>query len=129
MPAAAAKVSFHSLKKEIDTLSLNPAVKLGLRLAFLAIGLELVILSLAWPGLPPEAPLIYSRPYGQSQLVNSAWLWLLPAVTLIIELVSVRLAAKAGSDHQLWAQLLSWSGTVAAAMSLITLVRIILLVT
>lgn len=126
MPAA--KVSFYSLKQEIDELSLDPASKLGLRLAFMAIGLQLIILALVWHRLPPETPLLYSRAYGQAQLANSWWLWLLPAIALVAELVSIRLAAKSRAENQLWSQILSWVGTISAVMSLTTLARIILLV-
>lgn len=126
MPAT--KVSFYSLKQEIDELSLDPASKLGLRLAFMAIGLQLIILALVWHRLPPETPLLYSRAYGQAQLVGSWWLWLLPAIALLAELISIRLAAKSRMENQLWSQILSWVGAISAVMSLTTLARIILLV-
>ena len=123
-----AKLSFYSIRREIDELSLDPITRLGLRLAFLAIGLQLIILALIWATLPPETPLLYSRAYGQAQLVNNGWLWLLPLITLLAELVSVRLAVKARLENQLWSQMLSWVGAVSGAMSLTTLVRIIILV-
>lgn len=34
--------------------------------------------------LPPEVPLLYSRPWGQEQLVNSVWLWLLPVAGAMV---------------------------------------------
>ncbi|OIN88233.1 hypothetical protein COW80_01520 [Candidatus Beckwithbacteria bacterium CG22_combo_CG10-13_8_21_14_all_01_47_9] len=120
-----APVNFHSLKREIDELSLDPAAKLGLRLAFLAIGLQFIVIALFWHRLPPEVPLLYSRAYGDAQLVNNFWLWLLPLLTFILELISIRLAAKARTDHQLWSQMLSWTGAVIAIMGLTTLVKII----
>jgi len=123
-----AKVSFYFIKQEIDELSLDPASKLGLRLAFLSIGLQLIILALVWHRLPPEAPLLYSRAYGQAQLVGSWWLWLLPSIALLAELISIRLAVKAGVENRLWSQMLSWVGAVAAVMGLTTLARIIILI-
>ncbi|KKU86598.1 MAG: hypothetical protein UY17_C0042G0002 [Candidatus Beckwithbacteria bacterium GW2011_GWC2_47_9] len=123
-----AKVSFYSLRREIDELSLDPVAKLGLRLAFLSIGFQLIILALVWHRLPPETPLLYSRAYGQAQLVNSWWLWVLPVIALVTELISIRLAAKTGVENRLWSQLLSWIGAISAIMSLTTLARIILLV-
>lgn len=121
------KVSFYSLKQEIDELSLDPVAKLGLRLAFLIIGSQLIILALIWHRLPPEIPLLYSRAYGEAQLAQSFWLWLLPLATFTIELISIRLAAKARTENQLWSQMLAWVGAVAALMSLTTLARIIAL--
>lgn len=117
--------SFYSLKQEIDELSLDPSAKLGLRLAFLAIGAQFILIALFWLRLPPEVPLLYSRAYGEAQLVNNFWLWLLPGLTFILELISIRLAAKARTEHQLWSQILAWVGTIVAAMSLTTLTKII----
>lgn len=119
------RLRFYFLKREIEELSLDPVTRLGLRLGFTAIGLQLIILALSWHRLPPQTPLLYSHAYGAAQLVNSLWLWLLPLLTLAIELISIRLAVKAGKENQLWSQLLSWVGTLSAAMTLITLARII----
>lgn len=119
------RLRFYFLKREIDELSLDPVTRLGLRLGFAAIGLQLIILALSWHRLPPQAPLLYSHAYGATQLVDSLWLWLLPLLTLVIELISIRLAVKAGKENPLWSQLLSWVGTLSAAMTLITLTRII----
>lgn len=123
-----ARINFYSLKKEIDELSINPAAKLGLRLAFFALGLQLIVLAVAWNRLPPETPLLYSRAYGENQLAPAFWLWLLPLLTFILEVISIRLAAKAQKENGLWAQILSWSGAIVALMGLITLVRIIILI-
>ena len=120
-----APVNFYSLKREIDELSLDPAAKLGLRLAFLAIGLQFIAIALFWHRLPPEVPLLYSRAYGDAQLADNFWLWLLPLLTFILELISIRLAAKARVDHQLWSQILARTGAVIAIMGLTTLVKII----
>ena len=122
------RVSFYSLKQEIDTLSLDAAVKLGLRLTFMAIGAQLLILAINWHRLPPEAPLLYSRAYGENQLVGSWWLWLVPGITFIAELISIRLAARAGTENRLWSQMLTWSGTIMALMGLLTLAKIIILI-
>lgn len=121
-------ISFYSLKQGVNELSLDPVTRLGLRLAFWAIGLQLIILSLAWHRLPPETPLLYSRAYGNTQLVQSYWLWLLPLTAFMVELISIRLAVKSRAENQLWSQILSWVGAISAAMNLTTLARIIILV-
>lgn len=121
-------ISFYSLKQGVNELSLDPVTRLGLRLAFWAIGLQLIILSLAWHRLPPETPLLYSRAYGNTQLVQSYWLWLLPLTAFLVELISIRLAVKSRAENQLWSQILSWVGAISAAMNLTTLARIIILV-
>jgi hypothetical protein len=121
--------SFYSLKQEIDALALDPATRLGLRLAFFALGWQLITVAVFWHRLPPQVPLLFSRPYGETQLVSNFWLWLLPGLILIIELISIHLATKAKVENSLWSQLLAWNGAVAAGMGLITLIKIIHLIT
>lgn len=122
------RVNFYLIRREIDELSLDPSARLGLRLTFFLLGLQFIVLAVFWNRLPPEAPLLYSRAYGEAQLVNSWWLWLLPALTLILEVVSIRLAAKIREENRLWAQMIAWIGTVVVSMGLITLVKIITLI-
>jgi len=47
-----------------------------------AVGLCLIVVY--WKALPPEVPLLYSRPWGQDQLVSPYFLWLVPALTAVI---------------------------------------------
>lgn len=122
------QANFFSIKREINQLSLDPTAKLGLKLAFFASGLQLIILAISWQRLPPEVPLLYSRAYGETQLVNHWWLWLLPSSSLIIELISIRLAAKTRESAPLWSQMFSWTGTIAGLMALVTLGKIVFLV-
>ncbi len=116
-------------KNQVDSLSQDKASKLGLRIMFVGLGLAFLILGVAWSKLPPEVPLLYSRPYGELRLINQWGLWLLPGLSLGLNLISLRLAGKVMEKDKLLAQILIWSGTIVTMMALVGLVKIIFLVT
>ena len=122
------KPSLKILKKQIDELAVDPVAKLGLRIAFVTLGLSLVGLTAVWHRLPPEVPLFYSRPYGESQLTGNWSLWFLPLISLTIMVLSLRAAARTRLEEPLLSQILIWSGTVSAVMAAVTLVKIVILV-
>lgn len=122
------KPSFKAIKNQIDSLAVDPVTKLGSRVGFMALGLGFLILAVSWRGLPPEVPLLYSQPYGESQLISVWGLWLLPGLGLIIESVSIRVAGSIIEEDKLLAQILTWIASLVAIMSLVSLIKIILLV-
>jgi len=79
--------------------------------------------------LPPEAPLFYSRPWGQEQLALSWQLTILPFSALLFFLFDLVLASKLYSQQPFLSQVLIWSATVFSLLTTITLVKIITLVT
>ncbi len=121
------KPSFELVKKQIDTLSTDRVAKLGLRTSFLSMGLSFLILALAWAKLPPEVPLLYSRPYGQSQLMPAWGLWLLPGLGLLINIVSIRWAGVVFETEKLLAQILIWVGGLTALMAMAAVIKVVLL--
>ncbi len=123
------KLSLKTIKKQVDTLTTDPTTKLGLRVGLVTIGAGLVALALGWRKLPPEVPLLYSRPYGESQLMSAWGLWLLPGLSLVVELIAMRLAGTMIEEDKLLAQILIWSAGLMGAMALISLLKIIFLVT
>jgi len=42
------------------------------------------LLAVFWVKLPPLVPLWYSRPWGEEQLANPAFLWVIPAAILVL---------------------------------------------
>ena len=121
------KPTFKSIKVEIDEVSLDPVAKSGLKVGFLSLGLGLIVLSLIWGRLPPEVPLLYSQAYGESQIAPSWYLWLLPGISFVIELISIRAAARLVEEDKLLAQILIWAGALVTVMSLIGIIKIILI--
>src|SRR3972149_9379426 len=115
--------SLKLIKEEIDQLSTDPTAKLGLRLGFLGLGPSLLLLAIAWYKLPPELPLLYSRPYGQDQLINYWQIWLLPLIAGLIEIIAVRSASSLIEKDKLLTHILVWSATLITLMILITIVQ------
>ena len=122
------KPSLGIIKEQIDSLVVNPATKLALRVGFLSLGLQVLIIGIMFNRLPPEVPLLYGQPYGENQLVSSWGLGLLPGFSLLIQLVSIKSAGNFIETDKLLAQILSWVGGLTSLMALITLVKIMFLV-
>lgn len=122
------RFDFKIVKQQVDNLAVDKTTKFGLRLLFLSLGLSLLWLAGWWHRLPPEIPLLYSRPYGEGRLVSQWNLWLLPTASFFINLISIKIAGNLIKTDKLLAQILILSGMIANIMALITLIRIILLI-
>ena len=84
-------------------------------------------LLLNWKNFPPEVPLLYSRPWGQDQLVSPTILGSLPLVALAVGITIGILGKKIAGDGVLRIILLT-SSMVIQLIMVTGLLRIILLV-
>ena len=50
----------------------------------MAIVVNVGILLVFWRNLPPEVPLLYSRPWGEDQLTSPYFLWIIPVLGIVI---------------------------------------------
>ncbi len=73
--------------------------------------------------LPPQLPLWYSRPWGETQLTDPKMLGLLPALAIGITLVTNLLLNKLKKLEN-WLFIFGWSGIVAVAILDLALLRI-----
>lgn len=87
-----------------------------------------LFLALFWDKLPPQVPLFFSRPWGESQLTSTNLLLLLPGVTLAVGGVNLA-ASRFLSQEPVTARIVSWTATVFAILASIALVKIVLLIT
>lgn len=88
---------------------------------------SIIFLLIFWLRLPPEVPLFYSRPWGQEQLANPIFLWLPPALAGLTILVNSILVSFFG-ENQFLKKALATSAVVVTLLAVITVVRIIFLV-
>lgn len=123
------QLSLLMVKKQVDNLVVNPSIRVGLKLIFLGLGLSFLWLAWWWNKLPPEVPMLFSRAYGEGRLINQWGLWMLPGSSLIISLISIRVAGNILEKDRLLAQMLIWLAMLIVAMGLISLIKITLLVT
>lgn len=90
-----------------------------------AVGIGLIVVY--WKYLPPEVPLLYSRPWGQDQLVSPYFLWTIPAMTAGIGAGLGWLGSRVQEETVLPAIMLVSSMVIQIVMCL-GLIRIITLV-
>lgn len=122
------KVSLSQVKSQIDNLAEDPVMKLILRVGLIGLGLSLMLLAITWKWLPPEVPLVYSRPYGESQLISAWGLWLIPLIGLIIEIVAIRFSGEVVAEDKLLARVVTGMASLVTVMALIGLIKVIWLV-
>jgi hypothetical protein len=105
----------------------DKAANWALNLALVAIISSVIFLGLSWFKLPPQVPFFYSLPWGKEQLAPPAYLWFLPASSLVLVLVNLVLAGFFSSDKLLTRTLIITTGLYSSLASLI-LFRIITLI-
>lgn len=88
------------------------------------------VLLLLWrmPTLPPLVPLWYGKPWGADRLAHPLWLVLLPAGSLIILIINTTLSRILTRDMLIFTQILAATALIVAILSLVTLTKILFLV-
>lgn len=90
--------------------------------------LELVILFINYNNLPPQIPLFYSQPWGESQLAPVSYIFLLPALSAGVLLLNNCLAVFFLKSIQLLTRLLVILSLVFSIFATFALYQIINLV-
>lgn len=115
--------AFLKLRPKIEPL--EPSTKKPVLVGFGIVVVTSLLLAVAWFSLPPQVPLFYSRPWGESQLAQPLFLGL-PLLLGILFLVINAILAKTWEDSFLKHSLVL-GGVLASLFASITIVRIILL--
>jgi hypothetical protein len=79
--------------------------------------------------LPPQVPLYYSLPWGESQLGQASSLFILPTISLILLLINHLFAISLVKTSLLLSRLLITISLIFSLFSLITLLQIIYIIT
>lgn len=116
------------VKQQIDQLTTDSIMKLALRIGLVTIGINLIILAMIWSKMPPEVPLWYSRPYGETQLAAGWVLWLIPLTSLIISLTTIRLSGAVIEEDKFLAQMMTVASSLTTTMTLITIIKMVRLI-
>ncbi|MBI3385597.1 hypothetical protein HY031_00765 [Candidatus Gottesmanbacteria bacterium] len=90
---------------------------------------SVILILWKWRSLPPLVPLWYSRPWGADQLTSPLFLFLLPLGNVFWYGIDFLLAAYVTSEYLIFTQALFSTTLVVSLLSLITLVKIVFLVT
>lgn len=106
----------------------NWVVTTSRRLALVSIAVSVILLVWRFPSLPPLVPLWYGKPWGTDRLAHPLWLTLLPAGTLVILIVNTIAARSLTRDMLIFTQILAATTLLVAILSLVTLTKILFLV-
>lgn len=118
-----------SIKRRIRHLTTSPLMRMIVVTPPAVCLIMSCIILWQLPGLPPQVPLYYSRPWGSEQLAHPLFLFLLPASTMFWYVISILLIHIQTYQYRVFAQLLLTAQTVMSLGMLYILIRIILLVT
>ena len=76
--------------------------------------------------LPPVVPLYYGQPIGSEQLAPNIFLFIIPATSLLITVINIIISKSVNDEFM--KKLLAIASLVISLMSIVTLVKIIMLV-
>lgn len=85
-----------------------------------------LLIGIQWQNLPPEVPLFFSRPWGEGQLTPTFYLFLPLGLSLVLLIVNSILVASFESIFL--KKVLIIGGLISAALAVITIVRIVFLI-
>ena len=120
------------MERFLPRRSLTPEEKvllLSRRLSLLFWFTQIGLLAFAWRFLPPQAPLFFSRPWGEEQLIPRLGLLLLPFTSLGVFLLNLAIANLAPREERLISQTLTIATVIFNFLCLISLGQIIRLIT
>jgi len=120
--------SFTEIKKQLDSLFKKKWVRNIFRLnVVLLIFLLTAVLGL-WAKLPPQVPLFYSRPWGESQLVAKKWFLIVLLLFFIFLILNLRAASIFNKKEVLLAKIFLFTNLILCYLVTVTIFRIILIV-
>jgi len=103
---------------------LAPPYKISLSVTILLIALSLIF----YPRLQPVIPLFYSQLQPEKQLVDKMFIFLLPMMSLSINLIHIILQKACKNLDKLVLQLVAWSTVVLQAILLLVTARILIII-
>ncbi len=106
----------------------NWVLTLSRRLAIASIVASATLLLWRYSSLPPLVPLWYDKPWGTDRLAHPLWLSLLPAGSLAILIINTIAGRTITRDMLIFTQILAATAVLVAALSLVTITKILFLV-
>ncbi len=120
--------SFKKVQEEFNNLIFDLSSKKSIRLSLFLTALNLILVAIFFRKLPPEIPLFYSRPWGESQLVTKNQFLILPLGGLLILIINLRLASFLFSRELILAKIITWTTTVISLLISISLIKTFLII-
>ncbi|MBI5621031.1 hypothetical protein HY949_04575 [Candidatus Gottesmanbacteria bacterium] len=98
------------------------------KLALISVIASAILLIWRYPALPPSVPLWYGKPWGTERLAHPLWLILLPGGSFLILIVNVMVSRLLSREMLIFAQILALTALLVSVLSLVTLTKIMFLV-
>lgn len=92
------------------------------------IGIQIGLLAWKFTSLPPQVPLFYSLPWGESQLSSAASLFLLPTISIVALFIDNLFAVSFFKNQPLVSRLSVIISLIVSFFSMITLFMIVTLI-
>lgn len=116
-------------RKEIASLKEDNFVWLSFLITIVLAVLIIVLIFITWNRLPPQVPLFYSRPWGETQLSPTWGLWLLAIFSFTILGFNLILSLLYFQKNVLIRKILAATSLLFSLLSIITVIKIISLIT
>jgi len=119
--------SLQSARNEFNSLLKNPNTIILIKISLIIVGISWISYGLFYQFMPPMIPLLFSRPWGQTQLINKSYFISLPAIITMLFLINLRLASILLRRDVLMAIIILTSYSVCGLIGLITIIRLMIL--
>ena len=119
--------SIKAAQAEFDSLLKHPQSLVFIRLIILLLGISWLVFGLSLQYLPPQIPLLFSKPWGEEQLIPKLWLALSPGLATLFFIINSRLASMFIRKDSLLPQILLWAQLIITLFSTISVIRIVLI--
>ena len=106
----------------------NWVLSISKKLVLACILVSVALLLWRYPKLPPLVPLWYGEPWGTDRLAHPLWLTLLPIGSLVILIVNTIASRILTRDMLIFTQILAVTALLVSILSLVTLTKILFLV-
>lgn len=123
------KLSFLKNQIEIDSLLKDKNASLATKSSFILIALSWLGLVFFWHKLPPQIPILYSRPRGEEQLLDKPFIILLPGLATSLTVINLKLASSFFSSQKPLAYFLIWFNLITILLAIISFWRILFIIT
>src|SRR3989344_3395426 len=88
MATRALTFSFTKVRTQSSVVWKDQVGRWVIRIVLIELGIMIGLIGWRFKNLPPEIPLWFSRPWGETQLAQPWMLWLLPALTSLTLVLS-----------------------------------------
>lgn len=122
------KILFPFNKRNVVFLIKEPLFKTPLKISLSLLLLSLTLYIFFYSQLPPQLPLFYSCPWGESQLTAKITFLFLPLAFILLVFFNFILASFLFKKDIFLAQLISWSNVISSFLLSLTLIKILIII-